>query len=297
VLKRRQPAGTGEIADEPQSEGAANVGSSASAASRSSSASTAQQAAFAAGAAGAAVRSSAAKDPYAFEEDDEGPVVAFGHLSDDVIAESDEDADDFDDGEEEFDVDDADEDLSSAPVQRADGSISAGAPAAAGAAYAEVSRSPAPGRAVLASLTAHFQGTATSYRGEAQQIKEPVSGRNLGEFGLQINDKNSTLSQNREHVNALEVYMFDKYDERNITNVRRVLLSEQASDRDFDQVYSKEGENLRPFVAQRDIPFTLDGRNLALTGRIIDVVYDPDGRLPELDRQPGRGEQTMTIEN
>jgi hypothetical protein len=283
VLKRRRPTGTEEMLDDYQPEGVASADGSASAASRISPASPSQPAAFAAGATGAAVRASgAAKDPYAFDEDDEGPAVAFGHLSDDVVAEADEDTDDFDDGDEEYDVDDVDEDLSSAPVQRADGSISGGAPAAAGAALTGVSRSPAPDRAVLASFTAHFLGTATSYRGEAQQIKEPVSGRNLGEFGLQINDKNSTLSQNREHVNALEVYMFDKYDERNITNVRRVLLSEQASDRDFDQVYSKEGENLRPFVAQPNTPFKLEGRNLVLTGSVVDVTYDPDGVFQSL---------------
>jgi hypothetical protein len=163
---------------------------------------------------------------------------------------------------------DDDEDLSDAYGQRPDGGSAAAM---------------STDRRTLSSFTARFQGSAATFRSDVKQINDPTTGANIGEYGLELNDRNRTLSSTPEQVVALTVYLLDKVQSRAAAMPRRVLLSELASDKGAEQVFAKEnGENLRPFVAHPGIDFTLDANTLALKCHIQDVRYDQDGAFQEV---------------
>ncbi len=119
----------------------------------------------------------------------------------------------------------------------------------------------------------HYQMGMMEYD-ESRPIVDPQSGKYIGEFGMGASDKNALIQTGPHQLVALEVWIFDKSDERNLGNQTRILLSEYAIDHNLEQMFLKERQdNPRPFTAQPGVHFQLESQNLLLDCTIVDVVY------------------------
>lgn len=113
---------------------------------------------------------------------------------------------------------------------------------------------------------------------ESKPIVDPSSGKYIGEFGMGTSGKNSVVQPNGEYVAALEVWLFDKSDEKNMGNQTRILLSEYAIDHNLEDAFTKERtDNPRPFTPQAGVHFQLESQNLRLDCTIVDVKYLESG--------------------
>ncbi len=139
-------------------------------------------------------------------------------------------------------------------------------------------RSPKPSRHKLIDQhILHYQMGISEYD-ESKPIVDPSSGKYIGEFGMGTSSKNSVVQSNGEYIAALEVWLFDKSDEKNMGNQTRILLSEYAVDHNLEQAFVKERQdNPRPFTPQPDVHFQLESQNLLLDCTIIDVQYLNNG--------------------
>ncbi|MCE7982685.1 MAG: hypothetical protein DYG89_15990 [Caldilinea sp. CFX5] len=109
---------------------------------------------------------------------------------------------------------------------------------------------------------------------ESRPIVDPQTGKYIGEFGMGASSKNGLAQVGPDQLVALEVWLFDKSDERNLGNQTRILLSEYAIDHNLEQAFLKERQdNPRPFTAQRNVTFQLESQNLLLNCLIVDVKY------------------------
>ena len=127
--------------------------------------------------------------------------------------------------------------------------------------------------AVIDQHTFQYQLGIAEYD-ESRPIVDPQSGKYIGEFGLGASSKNGLAQVGPDHLVALEVWLFDKADERNLGNQTRILLSEYAIDHNLEQAFLKERQdNPRPFTAQRNVTFQLESQNLLLNCLIVDVKY------------------------
>lgn len=109
---------------------------------------------------------------------------------------------------------------------------------------------------------------------ESRPIVDPQSGKYIGEFGMGASSKNGLAQIAPDQLVALEVWLFDKSDERNLGNQTRILLSEYAIDHNLEQAFLRERQdNPRPFTAQPGIHFQLESQNLLLDCTIVDVEY------------------------
>jgi hypothetical protein len=125
--------------------------------------------------------------------------------------------------------------------------------------------------------TLHYQMGISEYD-ESKPIVDPSSGKYIGEFGMGTSSKNSVVQPNGEYIAALEVWLFDKSDEKNMGNQTRILLSEYAVDHNLEQAFVKERQdNPRPFTPQPGVHFQLESQNLLLDCTIIDVQYLNNG--------------------
>lgn len=119
----------------------------------------------------------------------------------------------------------------------------------------------------------HYQMGISEYD-ESRPIVDPQTGKYIGEFGMGASSKNGMAQVGPDQLVALEVWLFDKSDERNLGNQTRILLSEYAIDHNLEQAFLKERQdNPRPFTAQRNVPFQLESQNLLLNCLIVDVKY------------------------
>ena len=134
-----------------------------------------------------------------------------------------------------------------------------------------------PDREPIATFSATYQMGMPDYD-QAFPVTEPESERYIGECGMGVNSKSSILHGNTEQVIALDVWLFDKEDERHIGSHIRVLLSEYAIDHKVDDKIADEREgDPSPIVAQPDTQFTLKGSRLQLDCTIIEVNYVTNG--------------------
>jgi len=125
--------------------------------------------------------------------------------------------------------------------------------------------------------TLHYQMGISEYD-ESKPIVDPTSGKYIGEFGMGASSKNGVIQANGDYIAALEVWLFDKSDEKNMGNQTRILLSEYAIDHNLEQTFVKERQNNpRPFTPQTGVHFQLESQNLLLNCTIIDVHYLESG--------------------
>lgn len=142
---------------------------------------------------------------------------------------------------------------------------------------------------LLEVYTAHYQAGIHDYD-ESHPITDPHSARYIGECGMGVSTKHGLLPNHPDQVVALEVWLFDKTDEKNLGSQTRVLLSEYAIDHNLDQVFLREREDdPRPFTAQPNVRFQLESQNLLLDCTIVEALYNPSG--------PGKGTfQSVKVE-
>ncbi len=130
---------------------------------------------------------------------------------------------------------------------------------------------------LLELYTAQYQIGIRDYD-ESHPIMDAQTGKYIGECGMGASAKNSLLQNNPEQVVALEVWLFDKTDEKNLGSQTRVLLSEYAIDHHLDQAFIKERQDdPRPFTAQPNVRFQLESPNLLLDCTIVEAIYTPSG--------------------
>jgi hypothetical protein len=130
--------------------------------------------------------------------------------------------------------------------------------------------------------------TATYYVGRAdfdytKNIQNPDDGSYIGEYGIGIPAGQGLLHNDMEKAIAIEVYLFDKSDERQLVNVKRSLLSLYADGKRAD--YERDKQSQPPIVAQPNTNFQLEGVTLLLDCLIKQVDYTPEGYF-----------QTVTVE-
>lgn len=142
---------------------------------------------------------------------------------------------------------------------------------------------------MLEIYTAHYQVGIHDYN-ESRPLMDSTTGKYVGECGMGASTKNSLLQNHPDQVVALEVWLFDKTDEKNVGTQTRVLLSEYAIDHNLEQAFTKERQDdPRPFTAQPNTRFQLESQNLLLDCTITEAVYMPSG--------PNKGIfQSVTVE-
>lgn len=119
----------------------------------------------------------------------------------------------------------------------------------------------------------HYQIGMAEYE-VSLPIVDPQSKKYVGEFGMSTGGKNTSLQTGTDQPVALEIWLFDKADERNVGTQTRILLSEYAVDHHLEPIFLKERQdNPRPFTAQPGIHFQLESQNFLLDCTIVDVEY------------------------
>jgi hypothetical protein len=129
-------------------------------------------------------------------------------------------------------------------------------------------------------LTTQFIAGNENYH-ITQNITAP-DGAYLGEFGVGVSDRYGMLNNDPEQVVAIEVYIFDKSDEKHLVNVSRVLMSEYA-DTHLRKHFEREKDKLGPIVAQPKTTLQLEARHFVLLCTITAVRYTDEGIFARLD--------------
>lgn len=162
--------------------------------------------------------------------------------------------------------------------QAADTAQAASAPSAPPRTPPATLQPPTPTR--FARYTPVESYTATYYIGRAdfdytKNIQSPSDGSYIGEYGIGIPAGQGLLQNDMEKAIAIEVYLFDKSDERQLVNVKRSLLSLYADNKRAD--YERDKQSQPPIVAQPNTNFQLEGVQLLLDCQIKQVEYTSEG--------------------
>jgi hypothetical protein len=128
--------------------------------------------------------------------------------------------------------------------------------------------------------------TATYYAGQvdfdqAKSVSNPDGEGYLGEYSVGIPQKNGLLDHDLEKALAVEVMLFDKALDREMVTVTRLLLSEYAHNRLYEE-YQRANPKLAPIVAQPNTNFQLEGKQLLLDCFIREVRYTREGFFQNL---------------
>ena len=109
-----------------------------------------------------------------------------------------------------------------------------------------------------------------------QPIRGAQDGVYAGEYGAGVSERHGMLNNDPEQVVAIEVYIFDKSDEKHLVNVSRVVLSEYA-DANLRKHFEREKDRLGPIVAQPNTTLQLETRQFVLLCTITEVAYSGEG--------------------
>lgn len=136
---------------------------------------------------------------------------------------------------------------------------------------------PTPSR--FAKFTPVESYTATYYLGRAdfdhtQNIDSP-DGKYVGEYGIGIPASQGLLHDDMNKAIAIEVYLFDKSDDRQLASTKRTLLSLYADDKRTE--FTRDRQSQPPIVAQPNTNFQLEGVLYLLDCQIKQVDYTPEG--------------------
>lgn len=131
---------------------------------------------------------------------------------------------------------------------------------------------------LLEKYTAHYQAGIPNYE-EKHPILDVSTNRYIGEMGMGVSTKNALFQNDPAQAIALEVWLFDKADDRNLGAPTRILLSEYAIDHNLEQAFLKERQDdPRPFTAQPGVHFQLEGHSLVLDCEITEAIYVKNGQ-------------------
>lgn len=115
----------------------------------------------------------------------------------------------------------------------------------------------------------------------ARNIPSPQGDLYLGEYGVGVSERHGMLNNDPDQVVAMEVYLFDKSDDKNLSTVGRIILSEYA-DTHLRKHFEREKDRLGPIVAQPNTVLQLETRQFLLLCKIVDVAYR-DGIFERLE--------------
>ncbi|MCS6825887.1 MAG: hypothetical protein NZ553_04655 [Caldilinea sp.] len=115
----------------------------------------------------------------------------------------------------------------------------------------------------------------------ARNIPSPQGDHYLGEYGVGVSERHGLLNNDPDQVVAMEVYIFDKSDDKNLSTVGRIILSEYA-DTHLRKYFEREKDRLGPIVAQPNTVLQLETRQFLLLCKIVDVAYR-DGIFERLE--------------
>lgn len=114
-----------------------------------------------------------------------------------------------------------------------------------------------------------------------RNIPGPNADVYLGEYGVGVSERYGILNNDPDQVVAMEVYIFDKSDDKNLSTVGRIILSEYA-DTHLRKHFEREKDRLGPIVAQPNTLLQLETRQFLLLCKIVDVAYR-DGIFERLE--------------
>lgn len=97
-----------------------------------------------------------------------------------------------------------------------------------------------------------------------------------GEYGAGISERHGMLNNDPDQVVAIEIYIFDKSEDKSVDNVNRIVLSEYA-DTHLRKQFERERDRLGPIVAQPNTTLQLETRQFVLLCTITEVVYSDEG--------------------
>ncbi len=113
---------------------------------------------------------------------------------------------------------------------------------------------------------------------ESFAISDPATNEYIGECGMGVNVKNGILNDNPDSVVALDVWLYDKKQEKAKANQTRVLLSEYAVDHNLEPAFVRQMPDApAPVVAQPGLSFQLIGADLVLDCEVLEADYLSEG--------------------
>lgn len=146
------------------------------------------------------------------------------------------------------------------------------APVAAATAVATAAAAARPVGRVLGEYTVHFVHGDPDYE-SSFNILDAEGGSYIGECGMGINMKNGILQNNPENVVALDVWLFDKTDDRKLETKTVVLISPQVIDRDLGRIFGADRESFDLRQPEPNMQFRLEGGHLILDCVVKDVSF------------------------
>lgn len=137
--------------------------------------------------------------------------------------------------------------------------------------------SPVDAGKALNTYIVNFQAGIIDFE-QSHTINDPATNEYIGECGMGVNVKNGILHDNPENVIALDVWLYDKKQDRSKGNQTRVLLSEYAIDNGLEPLFIRQMPDApAPIVAQPGLSFQLVGAKLVLDCEVLDAEYTSTG--------------------
>ncbi|MCB9137381.1 MAG: hypothetical protein H6642_03435 [Caldilineaceae bacterium] len=131
--------------------------------------------------------------------------------------------------------------------------------------------------------TFHYPAGVEEYEYDESYTISDHEGRVIGSCGMGVNLQNGSLKSDPSRVIALDSWMFDKVDTSRPDDYRRTLISEYVVNQGLEKEFNEEsGKFGAPIVAQPGIEYRLEGKNLIMLCKILDVTYDKDGLFKQV---------------
>lgn len=128
---------------------------------------------------------------------------------------------------------------------------------------------------VIGEYTVQFLSSVLDYEENHQIVDD--TGRIIAECGMGVHMRNGYLRDNPEHVIAVDVFLFDKRGDSQLSK-NCILLSEYVRENKLEHMYSKERtSDPDPLVAEAGASFQLANDNLVMDCEILEVDYVGDG--------------------
>ena len=118
----------------------------------------------------------------------------------------------------------------------------------------------------------HYEQGALDYEERRNILSDEADavGVSLGEYGIGVNYKNGILGSDPSQVIAMDIWLFDKTDDKNATYKTQVLLSEYANQQDdVKEVLVGDAASNEPVLPREGMTFQLAGKNMLLDCEIL----------------------------
>ncbi|MEZ4659600.1 MAG: hypothetical protein R2911_18735 [Caldilineaceae bacterium] len=129
----------------------------------------------------------------------------------------------------------------------------------------------------------HYEQGALDYEERRNILNDEADdiGASLGEYGIGVNYKNGILGADPSQVIAMDIWLFDKTDDKNAIYKTQVLLSEYANGQeDLKDALAGDPASGEPVLPTEGMTFQLEGKNLSLDCEILLAEYAEDAEAP-----------------